>query len=1238
MKTKKRCMSLLLSLMILVSSCSQIAFAANSASDHTQADDVANAEKKGGTAAAVTEDVTVTQDGITYTFDLDTEEKTACMTDIGEPESETAVTVPATFTHEGVTYTTTELWWSAFPTKRKKITGLTLPDTLTKADVGFSKFPNLTELTIPGKVENFGGNFQNMDKLQTLTFAEGVGVISGNSMLRNCEKLTTLNLPSTLQSITSPAAFGGATALKSVSLPEGLVVTEGSLFSGCTALTSVELPASMTEIPSSTFNGCTSLETVTAKGTITSIGSSAFAKCTKLTTIPDLSQVTKIESNAFEGCSALTGPVDLGNVTEMGSYAFNECRKLTGDLDLSNLDVIPSHAFTYAAGITSVRFSENLTSIGDWAFVWAKVKELTFPETLKTIGTYVFYSSDTLSGTVKIPDSVTSIGKGAFQGTSVERFEIGSGVESINANVFDDNKSLKEIVFDNSQDNVTITGTLPANVTVTYTQPSISDNVGDKISEEKDALTLQGAVNEAAASEKGGTVTLEKNIKLDKAVTVPAGQTVTITADEAYQIAGTKTANDLKNLFVVENGGSLVITGQVTLFGRYNSSSIILNRGKLQLAGKAIVTGSKITNDTVSGTTSNGLGVIDSRGEGAVFTLSGGTIRDNALHAKEVAYSGIVRASDGAQVKITGGQIVGNSASAADALSCSSGVLLYENASGTMSGGLISENTGHRGSAVMLWGHDPDHRTTFQLSGSGVISGNTCTSSGKVTGSGAVHVENNASFNMSGGSIIENKGVQGAGVCVVDGNLQTGQEEYKTSFIMEGGAISENEGSTGGGIYSYSNGVELKAGEIVGNKASNMGGGVYSEGNYDYYSTLHMSNALITQNTARQGGGMWFCATGETTVRVTEGAAIFDNTAKDFDSQKGVGDDFVFSARSADNYAATLANRMLGGGIVRWYKDGAVYLPGTGVYPTTNDKVPRYGETGADSDPVTVTDYKECLALKAIPFSKEVENTARKEALLIIKENTADKGGGIGANGGITIGREETTSVSVRKEWSGDSAEDRPASITVNLLSNGIVIDTAELTAANNWCHTFEDLPPEDTQGNAYTYTVSEPEVPGYTAKITGNAKDGFVITNTRMNNDTGLKVKKVWKLDNGRKATDDVQVELLCNGQRHEIITLNEDNDWSYTWNKLDNKYDWSVAEIDIPSGFTSTVSHEENSWTITNDDIPVKTDSSDSTDPTDSPRTGDNSNLACWLTLLALSSVAFVGAIIYKRKKEYN
>ena len=1238
----------------------------------------------------VKENEVFTIDEITYTIDLhsDGTKRWAYLWQMEDPAAPVAVTLPSSVMYENEEYPVTEIAFSQWD-KCNNVTELILPDTLTTVNSSsFYKFPNLTEMTIPGSIKNFGGSFQNMSKLETITFCEGVEEISSNSMVNRCEALTTINLPATLKCITQPAAFGRATALTGITLPEGLVVTESSLFSGCTSLLSVELPASMTEIPSSTFSGCTSLESVTAKGTITSIGSSAFNECAVLKTIPDLSQVTKIESYAFNECGALPGPVDLSNVTEMGANAFYNCQKLTGALDLTQLNVIPNKAFSYTS-VDSVTLSDNLTSIGTWAFLYTEISEITFPETLTSIGTYAFWNTKKLSGTVRIPDSVTSIGNYAFSATVVEIFEIGSGVESLNANVFEDNNALQKIVFDNSQDNVTITGTLSDQVAVEYTQPSIEDSVGDTISDTSGALTLQEAVNKAAQADQGGQIILEKNIKLKKAVTVPAGRTVTISAEQEYQIAGTKTATDLKNLFIVEEGGSLVITGQITLFGRYNRGSIILNKGTLELTGDAVVTGSKIVSDSANGTGNSGLGIIDSRGEGAVFKLSGGKIIKNALHDGAVAYSGIVRVSDGAAAEITGGEISGNNAAAAAALNCSSGMLLYGNASAVMSGGTISGNTGHRGSAVMLWGYDEDHRTTFTLSENGTITGNTCTDVGKTTGSGAVHVENNALFTMNGGSISANKGGNGAGVCVVDGNLQNGQTEYKTAFNMEGGTISENTGRTGGGIYSYSNGVDLKAGEIVNNKAFNMGGGIYSEGNYDYYSTLHLSNALITANTARQGGGMWFCATGKTNISVTEGAAIFENSAQDTGAEKGVGDDFVFAARSADNYPATLANRLLGGGAVQWYKDGSIYLPSTGVYPTTNEAAPRYGMEGADPNPVTVTEYKECLALKAVPVSEEYKAVAKKEAALVISGNMADKGGGIGSNGGVDIGTGAVTEVNVNKVWLGDNEKERPESITVNLLCNNQVIDTAELTAAGNWSHTFTVLPTVDRNGQAYTYTISEVAVPGYTAQISGDDKNGFTISNTKTDhsggdeneNHTHLKVQKVWTLDDGGKASASVQVELLCDGQRYAVVELNADNGWQYTWEQLNDKYKWSVVEINVPEGFTSAVSQKENIWTITNDDVPKTTDPTNPqkptdpqtptdptdpqppTDPTDpqkptdpskpadsplpsetsdsdegetgQPATGDQNYPVLWMLTLVASGAGIIGITMYSRKK---
>lgn len=95
------------------------------------------------------------------------------------------------------------------------------------------------------------------------------------------------------------------------------------------------------------------------------------------------------------------------------------------------------------------------------------------------------------------------------------------------------------------------------------------------------------------------------------------------------------------------------------------------------------------------------------------------------------------------------------------------------------------------------------------------------------------------------------------------------------------------------------------------------------------------------------------------------------------------------------------------------------------------------------------------------------------------------------------------TDISVEKVWQGDTEK----AVTVNLLRNGVVYETVQLSEDNSWQDVFEDVPVVDAAGKAYIYTVEEINVEGYTSKVTGNADNGFVITNTR---DTGsLKIEK---------------------------------------------------------------------------------------------------------------------------------
>lgn len=105
-----------------------------------------------------------------------------------------------------------------------------------------------------------------------------------------------------------------------------------------------------------------------------------------------------------------------------------------------------------------------------------------------------------------------------------------------------------------------------------------------------------------------------------------------------------------------------------------------------------------------------------------------------------------------------------------------------------------------------------------------------------------------------------------------------------------------------------------------------------------------------------------------------------------------------------------------------------------------------------------------------------------------------------------------TVNVNGTKVWDDEwDSSKRPESIIVRLVANGAVLKDAqgndicqEVTAdaEGNWNFTFENVPNyyvtvDGEVQAAITYAVTEDPVEGYTAVVTGNAVDGFVITNT---------------------------------------------------------------------------------------------------------------------------------------------
>ena len=1122
--------------------------------------------------AYTAEEFEITQDGVTYSCET-TDKGTAEITGIVADDSVTAVSVPSSIEHGGQAYKVTKLYFSS-GIVAKNVEQLTLPDTLEKMYGGnFRRFAKVKELHIPGSIKNFGCSLQNAGSLEKLYFDEGVEEISANMMVYGCSNLSEIDLPSTLKMISGSGAFEGATALTGIEFPKDVAFSDTitGVFEDCTSLTSVSLPASVTKIPSHMFDGCTSLTSVTALSEIESIGDGAFRNCSSLTGIDFPGTLTSIGSSAFQGCASLVSVPNLSKVTKMGWGAFYECKKLQASVDLSSLQNIPDNAFCYTP-VKIVGLCDSLRSIGDWAFIQSNVA-VQLPRTLEKIGNYAFYYG-TLPEQFSIPDSVTSVGTAAFSGVDgVKDVTIGRGLTKIPSGMFD-GSTVQKITIENSMDDITGSENLPFfGVDIVYTRESIDDGVGDTVSNDS-TKTLQDLVNEAPDG-KETVITLKKHVKLGSTLTIPAGKMIKITSDKPYTILAKKSGVSV--LVNVAERASLELSGKASLRGRYNKGAIISSRGAVVLSDEAVV---------YDGTTSSdNAGAVDVSGENASLTMTGGVIEQCELRH---SYCGAVRASSGAHVVMRGG-VIRNNGVVTGATNCywltSSGVILWGDARFDMSGGRIEGNNGYRGSAVLAYGQGKgeNQRAKFTMTG-GQISGNRSSRlEAAYDPSGAVHIEGNAEFTMTGGEIKNNvvsgkgKG-KGGGVCVVDPGCQGG-EKGNTAFTMQGGSISGNSASAGGGVYTYSNDVTLSAGEIKGNTAWSMGGGVYSEGNeYLGYSTLHIENALVVDNHAdKQGGGMWFCPTGDAKVYVQDGGLIARNTAGE------AGDDFVFTGFKDAKYKLTLANRAPGGGKVSWYRDGGLFNP-EGTYAATNPEIPRFSPGGDNGEPLSFTDATPNVALKSV-MSEDAYNLGGGQTSLTISGNMAPLGGGIGANGGVVIGKSENIDIPIKKVWENPRIP-HPDEVKVNLKNGDTVIDSITLSESNGWKGSFKGLPKYSESGSEVRYTVAEVPVEGYSSKATGDAKDGFTVTNTSTAK-VSVPVEKKWVGPAAKKAT----VRLLADGEdAGQSIELNESNGWKGSFKGLP-KYSesgsevrYTVAEVPVEGYSSKATGDAKDGFTVTN------------------------------------------------------
>lgn len=176
--------------------------------------------------------------------------------------------------------------------------------------------------------------------------------------------------------------------------------------------------------------------------------------------------------------------------------------------------------------------------------------------------------------------------------------------------------------------------------------------------------------------------------------------------------------------------------------------------------------------------------------------------------------------------------------------------------------------------------------------------------------------------------------------------------------------------------------------------------------------------------------------------------------------------------------------------------------------------------------------------------------------------------------------------VSLTTEWNDSDNQDgsRPEKTTVQLTANGqLTGDPVELNADNNWTYEWKQLLAEDEEGTNIVYRVTADAPEDYTAKVTGSADDGFVVTYSHEIAKTSVTASVEWDDADDKDGIrpKSVSFQLKADGENvGDAITVNAGSNWTKTWEDLPEKkagkaLTYTVEVSDIPT--------EEDQYTVT-------------------------------------------------------
>ena len=347
----------------------------------------------------------------------------------------------------------------------------------------FTEQKNITTVILGDGITKISENaFKNCKSLNYIYLSDSISELN-NQCFYGCEELTRIHIPGSVKKSTtvgrpvvniSPTTYAGSSILGGNNIVDPTIVyikppLGNDIFCGCSKLKEFGTyykgrvsDDNRCYIDNNTLmffaQGDISDEEKSYEipNNITSINRSAF-RGSQITNITLSESTETIGDYAFEGCSQLKSIYNWDNVKTISPYAFKDCSSL-GEISLpSYLMTINQNAFDGCSEMyTNTDIPNSVVSIGSGAFRdctnFKYVNTLGEDETLnlgsiKHINTSMFYNCESLTK-ININDNITIIDSNAFANclnlTSVS-ISSTSSLENINENAFKGCKNLTEL-------------------------------------------------------------------------------------------------------------------------------------------------------------------------------------------------------------------------------------------------------------------------------------------------------------------------------------------------------------------------------------------------------------------------------------------------------------------------------------------------------------------------------------------------------------------------------------------------------------------------------------------------------------------------------------------------------------------------------------------------------------------------------------------------------------------------